>query len=71
MAEPIAPRSQSSPRVKVAAAFISWVVGAACIGGVFLLLHGWNDGKGYFAGAVFVGVLAFIANAVYIRATDH
>jgi hypothetical protein len=56
--------------VKVAAAFISWVVGAACIGGVFLLFHGWNDGKGYFAGSVLVGVLAFIANVVYIRATN-
>jgi hypothetical protein len=64
------PHSRSTPRVRLAAAFISWVVGAACVGGVFLLFHGWNEGKGYFLGALFVGVVAFIANAIYIRATD-
>ena len=70
MAGSMTSRSRSSPKIRIAAAFISWVVGAACLGGVFVLFHGWSEGKGYLVGTLCLGVLAFIAHAIYIRAAD-
>jgi hypothetical protein len=70
MAELMASRSQGSQRTRIAVAFISWVVGAACAGGVFLLFHGWSEGAAYFLGALSVGVVAFIGHVFYIRASQ-
>ena len=69
MADSMAPAGQSSPRIRIAKAFISWVVGAACFGGVFLVLHGWTEGAAFFLGALFLGLVAFIVHVFYIRAT--
>ena len=67
MAGPMEPRTKRSPRIRIAAVFIEWVVGAAALGGVFAFFHGWSDGgASMFLGALFVGILAFMAHAAVI-----
>lgn len=54
------------PRTRIAAAFIEWVVGAAAFGGVMGLTVGWSG----FFGALFVGVLGFLAHAAVIHFSE-
>jgi hypothetical protein len=60
-----------SPRIRIAAAFIYWVLGSAGFAAPFLFFHGWNEGKAFLLGGLGVGVIAFIANVIYIRVTDE
>jgi hypothetical protein len=66
MAEAMGSQVQRHPLIRVAALFIEWVSGAAALGGVALAFHGWNDGGPYLLGAVFVGVIGFLAHAACI-----
>jgi hypothetical protein len=60
-------RAKKSARVRIAAAFIEWVVAAVAIGGVFPLIYGWSEGAAMLFGALFVGVLGFLAHLAVIR----
>ena len=67
MAGSMGQRTSKSPKVRIAAAFIEWVLGAAAIGVVFIFVYGWSEGGApMFFGALFVGVLLFLAHAAVI-----
>jgi len=54
----------------MAAAFIEWVGGAVALGGLVPVFYGWAHGAPYLWGALFIGVLGFLAHAAYIRYTE-
>jgi hypothetical protein len=70
MTGPMRSPVQRSPRVRIAAAFIEWVGGAVALGGLVPVFYGWAHGAPYLWGALFIGVLGFLAHVAYIRYTE-